>query len=191
MEINVEVRGVDQVVDRLSSLPGAATWVLKMAILKSLRGGRAAAQRFARERYNVAPAYLKQAVGQPRLSGISGFLRIVGNKIPLAAFPHKDVFPRGAEISELKNAPVIALRHAFAKTAFNQVYERPVKGQRGLPILRMAGLSVPQMVGERKENWPKLQENLETTAILEIQRLTRLILSGEIRARSGATAQSE
>jgi hypothetical protein len=183
--INVTLRGLPEVTERLKSIQGGAAWALRMAILKALTQGKTAATRFIRERYNAPFTAVRAAISTPRLVGLSGIMRASGAKLPLSMFPFTDQWPRGVEVRELRSGPAIVLRHAFANNVHKQVYERRDREKRGgFPnLMRMVGLSIPQMLGEKKTTFPKLKEKLDTDVHLELERLTRLILSGSIKPR--------
>jgi hypothetical protein len=57
------------------------------------------------------------------------------------------------------------------------------KTRRDLPIWRMAGLPVSQMVGQRTEVYPELKFRMEFELYSELDRLMRLILSGAVKPR--------
>jgi hypothetical protein len=181
MQINVELKGVPETVDRLKGVQGGAKLALQQSILYALRRGRTAGARAARERYNVAYGWLLKAIGTPRMTGLTGFLHVSGAKAQLSMFPMRDIYPHGVAVQELKEGPPINLRHAFARQA--KVYERETKETLRYPIRAMVGLSAPQMIAQRTEVFPKLQASMQQDLDKELERLIRLILSGGLRPK--------
>jgi hypothetical protein len=179
-EINIELRGIPEVTQRLQSTPGAVRWALAQSILRALTKSKSAAVGFARERYLAPVRDLRAAIGTPRLSGLSGFLRISGAKLPLSMFPWRAIAGGGGvEVQELRNSPAMVFRHAFNE----RIFERKTKEVKRFPIVKMFASSVPAMIGERKEVFPKLKEKLDTDVHAELDRLVRLILSGAVKPR--------
>ncbi len=179
MEINIALSGVDQTVKRLRSIPGGARTALVRSILKALRSGRTAAAKAARERYVIPYGWLLKAIGRPRISSLTGYLHVSGTKAPLSMFPHRDIYPYGVAIQELKEGPPINLLHAFAHGA-GPVLERETKETRRYPLRSMVGLSAPAMIGQKTQVFPKLQDQMEIVMYKELERQIKGILSGEI-----------
>jgi hypothetical protein len=177
--INIEIKGIDQISKTLENIPGGTRLALQSAILWTLRRGKAAARRLAKERYNFPPAWMAAQIGQPRLSGItSGLLRISGSRLPLGMVPGLvDTGVTGVRVPEMRGRPELELLHAFARTG--RVLERTSPSR--LPLRSLVGASAAAMVGVGV--WPQLQKSLQQDLNTELQRLVRLILDGSIVPR--------
>jgi hypothetical protein len=182
MDINIELRGVDETRKTLENIPGGLNFALRGAIRHVLQRGKTEIARAVQKRYNV-PSYgwLLRAIGTPRFTGpTSGMIRVSGSKISLGMIPGlRDIFPGGVTVPELRDAPPIALLHAFARAG--KVLERETPGR--YPLRTMFGLSVPAMAAQRTEVMPQIQATLQRNLDDELQRLVRLVLSGDIHPR--------
>jgi hypothetical protein len=179
MEVNVEIVGVDKVIARLRRVPGGARVALQYSILYALRRGRTEAARAARERYVIPYGWLLKAIGRPHISALSGWLNVSGTKAKLAEFPHRSIFPYGVAIQELKAGTPINLVHAFVHGP-GPILERETPQTRRYPLRTLTGLSAPQMIAQKTQVFPNLQSKLEFHLNNELQRLTRLLLAGDI-----------
>ncbi len=177
MEINISLSGIDQTINRLRKIPGGARVALVRSILKALRFGRTDAAKRARERYVIPYGWLLKAIGRPRISGLIGYLHVSGTKAPLSMFNPKDIYPGGISFQELKEGPSI-IRHAF--THGGPILERETKETRRYPLRTLFGLSAPQMIGQKSEVFPKIQDKMEIELYKELERQIKGILSGDI-----------
>lgn len=172
-EINITIKGLEENIQRLRAVPGGAKWSLTHAILYALRGAKTEIAKSVRSKYAAPLKYVRDAIGQPRLQNLSGYLRVSGSKLPLEVFPHQDIFPGGIRIEEVKNKMTV-IRHAFSQ----RVYQRQSAAVKRYPIGRIFGLSVPAMAGSRA--LPSIRERLERDLNSEYQRLSRLIIEGRV-----------
>ncbi len=177
MEVNVQLLGVDDAVKRLRGIPGGARLALQWSIISALRKGRTAAAKAARERYIIPYGWLLKSIGRPRISALTGYLHVSGTKAPLSMFKPKDIYPGGISFQELKEGPSI-IRHAF--THGGPILERETKETRRYPLRTLFGLSAPQMIGQKTEVFPKLQQSLQKDVDIELQRLIKALLAGQI-----------
>jgi hypothetical protein len=179
MEVNVEIVGVDRVISRLRRVPGGVRVALRWSILYALRRGRTEAARAARERYIIPYGWLLKAIGRPRISALSGWLNVSGAKAKLSEFPHRSIFPYGTVVQELKEGPPINLVHSFVHGS-GPILERETPQTKRYPLRTITGLSAPQMIGQKTQVFPNLQNKLQFHLNVEMQRLTRLLLAGDI-----------
>jgi hypothetical protein len=179
-EANVTLEGLPQVFERLRSIPGGATLGLKLAIAKGLRGSRTLISTEVKSRYLAPPAWLKASIGQPRVTGLSGFVRISGAKAKLAQFGFRDIAPYGTAVQELREGLPSQILHAFVRGA--QIYGREHSDTKRYPIRVLTGLSVSGMAGG-KALLPKINTQLKSSAMNELQRIIPLILTGVIPVR--------
>jgi hypothetical protein len=175
--VNVELQGLETVAKRLRFIPGGARVALVRSILKSLRSGRTASARAARERYVIPYGWLLKAIGRPRMSALTGYLHVSGTKAPLSMFNAKSIYPGGVEFQELKDH-VSVLRHAFVHGS-GPVLERETKETPRYPLRTIFGRSAPEMIGMSKV-FPKIQDQMEIVLYAELERQIKGILSGEI-----------
>ncbi len=181
MDVNVSIINLPEVFKRLEGIPGGAYTALRFAIIYALKRARTVAARDTRERYNVSNSWLLKAIGQPKLQGLRGDLNVSGSKAYLGMFPTKQIFPFGTATVELKEAFPVNLLHAFLRNGI--VYERRTKDTPKYPIMRMVGLSAPQMIGQKTEVYPAIEFQMEVALYTELERLIGVILSGDIIPR--------
>ncbi len=179
MEVNIILEGVPEAIRRLRGVPGGARVAIQQAILFGLRKARRMAAKDAQERYNIPYGWLIKAIGRPRISVLTGFLRVTGSKASLSMFPHREIFPYGVAISELKEGPPINLLHSFAHGS-GPILERETKDTPRYPLRTMFGLSAPKMIGQRTQVFPELQSQIKKEVEPELKRLVELVLSGHI-----------
>src|SRR6266478_2950864 len=122
MDITIQLRGVDDVIRRLQSVPDGARWAMHHAI---------------KDRYNVPYGWVQGSIGTPKVTGLNGRLDIKGTRVPLYLFPHRDIFPYGVAIQEVKDALPINLLHAFVPKGWGpkgKIYQREAAGAPRMPI---------------------------------------------------------
>jgi hypothetical protein len=178
MEVNVDIKNLPEVVAKLGEVPNAIRFALHQSILYVLRRARTTAAKVVTARYNVAYGAVLKALGTPRISGLVGLLHAGGTRIPLSAFPGKEIAPYGVAIQELKDAYPINLLHAFIRGG--KVLERETKETSRYPIRPVVGLALPIMIGQKKDVFPKIEAGMDADLDYELGRLMRGILSGEI-----------
>lgn len=100
-EINITPKGLEETIQRLRAVPGGAKRSLTHAILFALRGAKTEVSKATRAKYDTPLKYVRDAIGQPRMQNLSGYLRVSGSKLPLEVFPNRDLYPHGVSISEL------------------------------------------------------------------------------------------
>jgi hypothetical protein len=179
MEIDIKIKGIPETIARLRRVPGGTRVALQWSIRRALDRGRTQAARAATERYVIPYGWVLKAIGRPHISALSGWLKVSGEKAKLSMFPHRDIYPYGVAIQELKTGPPINLRHAFAHGS-GPVLERETQQTKRYPLRTMVGLSAPQMVAQKSQVFPSLQASMEKTLYAELGRLTRLLLEGDI-----------
>ena len=175
-----------QLFQKLKGIPGAAEAAIRSAVRVGLRKTKTAMRRMLLEKYTVAPAYLRDAIGKPRFDALSGTIVIRGMRIPLSKFTHRDVYPGGVEIQERWDS-VITMTRAFApghprRKGREWFFERESETAPRFPLRLVMGLSVPNMVHESKIE-PQLKEGMEVAASLELTRVMEGFLSGKLEMR--------
>jgi hypothetical protein len=183
MEINVDIKNktVQEVVEKLGEIPNAVRFVLHQSILYTLRRARTTAAKEVTARYNVPYGTVLKALGEPRMSGLVGTLHASGKRLPLSAFPTRDIFPEGTATLELRDAYPVHLLHAFVRGGM--ILERETKDTRRYPLRPVMGLALPIMIGQKKDVFPKIEAQMEKDLDSELGRLLRGVLSGSITAR--------
>jgi hypothetical protein len=179
-EVNVTLSGLPQVFERLRSIQGGANLALKLALAKGLRGSRALISKEVKSRYNAPPAWLRASIGQPRLTGLSGFVRISGQKAKLSMFGFRDIAPYGTAVQELREGLPSQILHAFVRGA--RIFGREHADTKRYPIRELTGLSVAGMAGGKALS-PKIATQLQNVTITELQRVIELVLSGVVRPK--------
>jgi hypothetical protein len=187
-ELAISLKGVPEVVQRLRDIPGGSQFALRAAILKSLTRGRTEASKIARSRYNISAAWIRKSLGTPRMNGpTSGFLRSSGEKSKLSMFPFRSIPPYGVAFAELKEGLPSQIHHAFVGAAQGaaqkQIYGRETPETKKYPIRVLTGLSAPGMLGG-EHTLPQLHKLIASEAQIELQRVLRLVLNGDIKMRS-------
>jgi hypothetical protein len=184
MELNIELRGVDEARKTLENIPGGLHFALRGAISHVLQRSKTEIARAVQKRYAV-PSYgwILRAIGRPRFTGpTSAMISVSGSKVSLGMIPGmRDIFPGGVTVPERRDAPPISLLHAFARSG--RVYMRETPQTKTYPIKTVFGLSVPAMAAQRTEVMPQIQERLQADLDTELQRLIRGVLSGSITPR--------
>jgi hypothetical protein len=194
---NIMIRVVldtQQLFEKLKGIPGAAEAAMRSAIRKGLSKTKTAMRRMLLEKYTVAPAYLRDAIGKPKFNALEGTITIRGMRIPLSKFTHKDVYPGGVEIQERRDS-VITLTRAFApghprRKGREWFFEREGEGAPRFPLRLVMGLSVPNMVHERKIE-PALKEVMEAAATTELNRVMNGFLSGKLEMRGNRISAAD
>ncbi len=164
MDITIQLRGVDDVIRRLQSVPDGARWAMHHAIKDALATGKTEMTRAIRDRYNVPYGWVQGSIGTPKVTGLNGRLDIKGTRVPLYLFPHRDIFPYGVAIQEVKDALPINLLHAFVPKGWGpkgKIYQREAAGAPRMPIHWIMGLSVPEMAGEIAHIKPRVEQAME------------------------------
>jgi hypothetical protein len=181
MEINVDIPNLPAVAKALGDTPNALRFALHQSILYTLRKARTMAKKAVTERYNILPNQVLKALGEPRMSGLVGVLHAGGTRIPLSAFPAREISPFGTAVLELKNAYPINLLHSFIRGG--KVLERETPETKRYPLRTMVGLPLPIMIGEKAHVFPEIEAGMEKDLDHELGRLVRGILSGSITPR--------
>lgn len=177
VDIEVKIEGLDEVIAKLSSVPGGAAFALNHAIGDALTKARTQIARAARERYNIPYGWVLKSVGRPMVAGMTGMLRVAGTKASLALFPHRDINPLGSQVQEMISHFML-LKHAFVREG--KVFERPYAGAPRYPIRHLVGLSAAQMADEKKQVWPEIEKALQATLAARLEHYISAILSGDI-----------
>jgi hypothetical protein len=187
MDIQVEIPNIKQVVDALRNIPNGARFALHHAIKDSLDTARTTLTRAIRDRYNVPYSWVLNAIGKPSVQGLTGFLHITGSKVPLYLFPHRDIFPYGVAIEEVKGEPPINLMHAFTPgnkgtrgSSSLKIYQREGESAPSYPIRWIMGLSVPEMADETKHVQSKVQLAMEQEYYRSINNLIKQYTAGNL-----------
>jgi len=159
VDLQINIPNLEEVVDKLSSIPGGAAFAINHAIYDTLKSVRTQATRAARERYNVPYSWVLKSFGNPKVIGMYGLLQSTGARAPLFMFPHQAAYPGGkgspaAKVSELKSHTML-LRHAFHKGV---KVRTGGTGSPRYPVHIMVGRAAPQMINEQGEVWPKVEE---------------------------------
>lgn len=177
VDIEVKIENLDEVISKLSSIPGGAAFALNHAIRDALTKARTQIARAARERYLVPYGWVLKAEGRPIVAGMTGMLKIAGTKAPLSLFPFKDVRPYGTQVQELI-AHYMMLKHAFVTSG--GVMNRTGPGSPRYPIRHMVGLSAPQMADEKTQVWPQVERLMQETLAERLEHYIAQLLSGGI-----------
>jgi hypothetical protein len=154
--LKVSIPDLQKILANFRGTPKEITKLLGLSIKDALAAGRTAligrggASEGIRSRYNVKYRTMLQAIGRPRVFGITGSLNISGPKIPLFEFPTTDSGESGVYVSEIKGQTPINLRHAFQVTRKGPVYQRETPHGPRIPIRWVMGLSVPEMAKSSK-----------------------------------------
>jgi hypothetical protein len=187
VDIQIDIPNIKYVIDMLKNIPSGAKFALHHAIKDSLDSGRTALTKAIRERYNVPYSWVLNAVGRSQVSGLTGFLHITGSKVPLYLFPHRDIFPYGVAIEEVKGEAPINLLHAFTPgnkgtrgSSSLKIFQREGEGAPAYPIRWIMGLSVPEMADETKHVQSKVQLAMEQEYYRSINNLIRQYTSGNL-----------
>jgi hypothetical protein len=177
VDLEVKLEGQDEVIAKLSSIPGGAAFAINHAIRDALRAARTQIARAATERYRIPSNWVKSAVGNPIVAGMTGMLKVSGTKAPLSLFPHKDIRPGGTQVSELI-AHYMTLKHAFVTGG--GVMNRMGPGSPRYPIRHMVGLSAPQMADEKSQVWPQIERLMQDKLAERLEHYVAQLLSGGI-----------
>jgi hypothetical protein len=188
MQITIKLERLEEVIENLKGIPGAARFVVQAASKLGLGKARTMIDRAIRGRYNIGQASVLAAIGKPRMFAVGGRLSVSGSRFALSKFPAKDQNPDGVNVSILKTH-TSPYPHAFivkggrklpnAKsfpimTRWPDVGRYPIKGF-------IAPGSIPEMLQEKSEVLPEVENQVNATINAEITRLMPLVLSGAVR----------
>jgi hypothetical protein len=178
IDLSYRIENLDEVTEKLGSIPGAVPFAVAHAIQDTLKAVRTQAARAARERYNIPYSWVLSSLGTPRVAGMYGLMQSTGQKAKLSMFPHSVTSgPHGGgeDISELKSH-AMHLRHVFHQG----VLTRGSAGAPRYPLRAMVGLAAPQMIHQQGQVWPNI-ERFERQKLQErLQHYVDQILSGGI-----------
>jgi hypothetical protein len=183
MDISVQISNIKEVTEALQNVPNGARFALHHSIKDARESGRTALTKAIRGRYNVPYRWVLNAIGKPLVKDISGWLFVSGTKVPLYLFPHRDIYPYGVAISEVKDDPPINLLHAFSpghKGARARIYQREGDHAPSMPIRWIMGLSVPEMAGETKHVQPIVEKAMSDEYYRSINNLIKQYLNGTL-----------
>jgi hypothetical protein len=181
VDIAIQLTNIAYVVKSLDSIKDGAKWALHHAIKDSLDTARTELTRAIRERYNVPYSWVLGAIGKPIVNGLMGFLDIKGTRVPLYLFPHKEIYPFGVAVQEVKGGMPINLLHAFMpKSLGGKIYQREGESAPSYPIRWISGLSVPEMAGEESHIKPKVEKAMEAEYYRSVTNLIHQYLTGNL-----------
>ena len=178
--INIQIKGLEEVQERLKNFPNGMRRALPDAIRRALTKGRQVATDAIRARSMAKAGWVKDAIGNPVIVGMSGFMRARSTKAPLAMFPHTDLYPAGVSVKELKRGDRMRIRHGFTPASINKVFVRAGgRGSARYPLREMVGLSVPEMLEDMRDVHPALEAEVEKMLYQRLNDNVDRILSGQ------------
>ena len=188
MQITIKLEHLDEVIENLKGIPGAARFVVQAASKLGLSKARTMIDRSIRHRYNIAQKTVLAAIGKPRMFAVGGQITVSGKRFALSMFPSRDANPDGVQVSILKD------HTSHYPSAFVIKTGRKLPNARSFPILErdpgagrypihgmIAPGSVPEMLQEKSEVLPAVEAQVNETINGEISRLMPLVLSGLVK----------
>jgi len=177
--IQIQIKGLEQVQERLKDFPKGMARALPDAIRRALTTGRKVASDAVRTRYMAKAGWVKESLGTPVVIGMTGFMRSRSTKAPLSMFPHTDRWPTGVSVRELKAASRMLIKHAFVPSSIDKVLIRAGgRGSARYPLKEMVGLSVPEMLEDQRDVEPQVEAAIEETLYRRLNDNIDRILSG-------------
>lgn len=193
VSIKIDPDAVDEAKGLLANVPGGVDKILPRVINRALTAGQTQLSKSVREKYTVAAAEVKKSLRVTRASKASPAGEIVskGLQLPLRSFKHRpaDESTTGAKRRKVRvtiqkgNAFELARGfkwkgHIFARQNTgikSRVYfDAKGKKRRGEPIERLAGPSVPSMVGSAAQE--KVSARMQEVFEQRLQHETRVLL---------------
>jgi hypothetical protein len=187
MELQLQVNGAREAIEKLKEIPGAAQKAVSLAINSALRKGRTVGSDAVAERYNIKRGQVYSKF-QPYFSNsrnLVGFLNVRGAAFPLQNFLTSYTREGGAEVEVLRGKKV-RFEHLFTaqmKSGHVGLFGRrdPKTGavSKRYPIHEPFSISLPQMLGERKEVLPLIEESMQENLDYELNRqINRFLAEG-------------
>lgn len=163
MEIQIQLRGLNELRSKLEKGPEEARQAISRTINDGLRKARTEIKKAIGQHYNLKPAAIlselkKEFPAYSTPSSLFGLLHIESNKVPVMDFGAVDLNPAGVRFEEIIGR-YSGLPHAFVagfKSGHQGVFGR-IDGSARLRIREITGLSIPQML-ENPEVETKWQE---------------------------------
>jgi hypothetical protein len=193
IRIEVDISGAKA---RLAAIPGALEAIFRRAVRRGVAGINKVVVGAVRSGYNLAPAYIRDAIKPPQFSkdGLSATVRISGSRVPLYLFPARDIYPQGTEVFEQTSSSFV-LKHFFRpnhprrKVAGERFWERIGKGDPAATFRSMTGLSVPQMAAAPKSE-EQIREAVETRVLDTVHQIANQVLLGRLVMRNGRLSRA-
>lgn len=177
--IHIEIKGLDEFAERLKDFPNGMRRALPDAIRRALITGRQAASDAVRTRYMAKAGWVKEAIGNPTVMGMTGFMRARSTKAPLSMFPHTDLWPGGVSVREMQRADRMRIKHGFTPAGIDKVFVRAGgKGSARYPLREMVGLSVPEMLEDQRDVHPAVEKAVEDMLYKRLNDNIERIVSG-------------
>lgn len=153
---------IDRAVRLLKHLPGAAQKAMARAMNRALEGARTTAVKMARRRYNVNSAAIKATIKLRRATPaqLSAEVLSVGRKLNLFAFgttpnragtggrlPGVGATRPPLRVAVLRGKRPGPIGGAFVAPVGGKLVVARRKGKARMPILKLSGPAIPQMIG--------------------------------------------
>ena len=178
--IEVDARGIEQAQELLKDIPGASKKAVSTALRKSLRNAKKEAVKKVRERYTIRKAGYVSRTIKMKVENMTGILSSKGPVNDLSYFKtnpktvSKRRPPKGKYLySQVVKGQGGTIAHAFLakmKSGHVGVFQRAGHGasNASLPISKLSGPSIPQMLGSpsvtefiAKKMLERMDKNLE------------------------------
>ena len=186
--IEINASALQQAEKLLQGIPGAAKKAALTAVKKTVRGAKRDAVQKVRERYTIKPAYINRTMSFINDDGSFGF-RSKGRVNDLAYFKHS---PAGVPkrrpakgkylYSQVVKGEGGTIAHAFLakmKSGHVGVFQREGHGANSasLPIEKLSGPSVPQMLGSPTVS-EFIQKRMEERLAVNVEHEVNAFLMG-------------
>jgi hypothetical protein len=103
MPITIRLERLDEVIENLNGIPGAARFVVQAATKLGLNRARTLIDRAMRHRYNIGQQSVLAAIGKPKMFAVGGRIDVKGRRFPLPLFKGRDDNPSGVHVSIVKD----------------------------------------------------------------------------------------
>lgn len=186
--IEINASALQQAEKLLQGISGAAKKVALTAVKKTVRGAKRDAVQKVRERYTIKPAYINRTMSFINDDGSFGF-KSKGRVNDLAYFKHNPASvprhrpPRGKYLySQVIKGEGGTIAHAFLakmKSGHVGVFQRGGHGTNSasLPIDKLSGPSVPQMLGSPTVS-EFIQKRMEERLAVNVEHEVNAFLMG-------------
>ena len=186
--IEINASALQQAEKLLQGIPGAAKKASQTAVKKTVRGAKRDAVQKVRERYTIKPAYINRTMSFINDDGSFGF-RSKGRVNDLAYFKHSpaSVPKRRPAKGKYLYSQVVkgeggTIAHAFLakmKSGHVGVFQREGHGANSasLPIEKLSGPSVPQMLGSPTVS-EFIQKRMEERLAVNVEHEVNAFLMG-------------
>lgn len=178
--INIDVQGLEEAINRISHIPGAAEKAARQAVKDSLKGARRDAADKVRERYTVALSAVTKTIKIKATGGLSGEMTSRGGTTPLNKFFHQPKTPLKGQRGRFIFAQVVRAQGGLLAKGFIPkrgagIYHQLTSSR--YPIAPMQGPSAPGMLSVPEVS-EVVQRGIERRIVSKLEHAANAILGG-------------